>query len=156
MGTVARARALTLALAALPAIAARGTAQRSPLQPEVRVDVLGPAPYVYQIGAGVTQALGYYARVTAVAAFAPDADPRFIGDRWRGDLLARVLLDPFKQQRWALSLGGGLSVRRQTSLAAVVDLEGPELGGVMPAVEIGVSGGLRAGVLLRRPIRGRR
>jgi len=154
--TRALALALTLALAALPVLAVRGTAQRVALQPEVRADVLGPAPYVYQVGAGVTKALGYYARLTVAAAFAPGADSRYVGDRWRGDIIARVLMDPFKQQRWALSIGGGLSVRRQTYLAAVADLEGPDFGGVMPAIQVGVSGGLRAGVVLRRAIRGRR
>lgn len=154
MGAVARTRSLTrLAAGVLLLCAQRMHAQ---LQPELRVDALGPAPYVVQSGAGVTLALGYYARVTAVVAGAPQTDDRYIGDHWRGDVIARVLLDPFKQQRWALSLGGGLSVRRQTYLAAIVDLEGPAIGGVMPALQAGVGGGVRAGVVLRRAMRGRR
>jgi len=155
---VARARALTLAVAVLASTVARhAAAQDAPrVRPELRVDVLGPSPYVWQAGAGVTVALGYYARVTALGAYAPDADSRYLGDHWRGDVIVRMLLDPFRQQRWGLSIGGGLSVRRTTYLAAVLDLEAPSVGGIVPALEVGVSGGVRAGIVLRRAIRGRR
>ena len=120
------------------------------------MDLLGPPPAVWQVGVGATARLGYYARLTGIAAYAPQADPRFLGDRWRADVLARLLLDPFRQQRWALSIGGGLSIRRTTYLAAIVDLEGPPVGGLMPALQVGVSGGMRAGLVFRRAMRGRR
>jgi hypothetical protein len=155
---VARARALTLVVAVLScAAAACASAQTSTrLQPEVRADVLGPAPYRWQGGAGLTAALGYYARVTVLGGYTPEADARYLGGHWRGDVIARVLLDPFRQQRWGVSIGGGLSVRHYTYLAAVLDVEGPPLGGVLPAVQMGVGGGVREGIVLRRAMRGRR
>jgi hypothetical protein len=77
-------------------------------------------------------------------------------DEWRGDLLARFLFDPFREERWGVSVGGGLSIRRRTYIALVADVEAPETHGVLPALQVGVSGGWRAGLLLRRAVRARR
>jgi hypothetical protein len=105
---------------------------------------------------GGVVALGYYARFSADVGYAMRSDAKLIEDRWRADLLGRFTLDPFRQQRWGFSIGGGLSFRRQTYLAAVVDLEGPEWAGLLPALQVGVSGGWRAGLVLRRAIKGKR
>jgi hypothetical protein len=126
------------------------------VQPEVRVDVQGSSRYTVAPGVGANLALGYYARVSAIVGYAPAEDTRFADDHWRGDLLARFVLDPFRQQRWGLSVGGGLSIRRQTYLAAILELEGREAKGFIPALQVGMSGGFRAGLILRRAIRGRR
>lgn len=143
--------ALLLLVAATTPLAA----QRA-VQPEARLDVVGPRVYSWQPGIGASASLGYYARLGVVVGYATQPDARFIDDRWRTDVIARVLLDPFREQRWALSLGGGLSVRRQTYLAAVLDLEGPEIGGVLPALEVGASGGLRGSIIVRRAVANRR
>jgi hypothetical protein len=132
------------------------SARAQRVQPEMRVDIIGPEPYVVQPGVGAVVALGYYARISADVGYGLQRDAKLIDDRWRVDLLSRFTLDPFRQQRWGLSIGGGLSFRRQTYLAAIVDLEGPEWAGLLPAVEVGVSGGWRAGVIFRRAIEGRR
>jgi hypothetical protein len=137
------------------AFAAVASAQLRP-QPEIRLDALGPRPYSVQPGAGMTIAFGNYARASAIVGYAVDADTNQIADRWRADLLGRFLFDPFRQQRWALSLGGGVSVRRRAYLAAVAELEGPDVAGWRPAVHVGVSGGLRGGFVLRRGVAGRR
>lgn len=150
-GPGALTRGAALLLLALPA--ALG-AQR--LQPEVRVDAIGPRPYALHAGAGVVVPLGTYVRVSAGAGWGIRLAGGAARREWRGDLLARVTLDPFRRQRWALSVGGGITVRHRAWLAAVVDLEGPALGAVVPAVQIGLGGGLRAGVVLRRAMEGRR
>lgn len=127
------------------------------LQPEVRLDVLGPRPYSVEPGIGVILPLGYYVRVGGGAGYALPLEPTLNGRRWRADLIVRGTFDPFRQQRWALSLGGGLSHRRSsTYIAAIAELEGPEMRGLLPAFQIGVSGGVRAGVILRRAVPGRR
>jgi hypothetical protein len=139
------------------ALCVTSAVQAQTLQPEVRVEVLGPRPYSIEPGIGVILPVGHYVRLTAGTGYALPIERTLDGNRWRADLIARATFDPFRQQRWALSLGGGLSYRRSsTFLAAVVDLEGPAIGAVLPAFQMGVSGGIRAGVILRRAVPGRR
>jgi len=145
-------RALGAAAVVLVAVATGMNAQ----QPELRFDVLGPAPYAAQPGIGAVVPLGYYVRAGANVGYAPRANASLISEHWRADLITRVTLDPFREHRWALSIGGGLSVRRHLYLAAVADLEGPEMRGVLPALQVGLSGGPRAGIVFRRAVKGRR
>jgi len=126
------------------------------IQPEVRLDAIGPRPYSIQLGAGLTFPFGYYVRSSVDVGWGQRDSPTLGYGEWRGDLLTRFLLDPFRQQQWGLSLGGGLSIRRHTYLAAIVDLEGPERLGFLPAVQVGLGGGLRAGLVLRRAYAGKR
>jgi hypothetical protein len=137
-------------------LAVTGLAGAQRVQPELRLDVLGPTPASSQPGLGAAIALGNYVRAGAAVGYALEPRADLGADRWRADLLARVTLDPFRQQRWGFSLGGGLSFRRRTYLAAILDLEGPETQGILPAVQFGVSGGVRAGIVLRRALKGRR
>ena len=101
--------------------------------------------------------LGTYLRTgLAIGYDARGVDHR-AGERWRGDAIARVTLDPFREQRWGFSFGGGVRHRgSSTYRAALLELEGPEMFGVLPALQAGVSGGLRGGLILRRAVRGRR
>jgi hypothetical protein len=136
-----------------------GPARAQFFQPELRLDVIGPTPVSIEPGIGANARLGHYVRVGAVAGYdvARVDVARGPGRRWRGEVIGRFTLDPFRQQRWALSIGGGITYRRsQAYLAALADLEGPEVRGLLPALQVGVSGGVRAGVILRRAIRGRR
>lgn len=151
-GTLTRLAAAALLLCASRPV----TAQSGPLQTEARIDFIGPSPYRWQPGLGLTAFAGVYARFTAAIGYVPQSDSRFVANHWRGDVIARVLLDPFRQERWGLSVGGGLSVRRRTYIAAVIDLEGPPVGGWLPVVQAGMSGGARCGFALRRAISGRR
>jgi hypothetical protein len=127
------------------------------LQPEVRVDALGPTPFTIEPGVGANVFLGNYVRVGAIAGFNVRRHPAFTGNSWRGEVIARVTLDPFRQQRLGLSIGGGVSFRPiGARLAALVEMEGPELRGVLPALQFGVSGGVRAGLVVRRAVPRRR
>ncbi|MDE3052649.1 MAG: hypothetical protein KGJ70_02105, partial [Gemmatimonadota bacterium] len=74
----------------------------------------------------------------------------------RVDALMRLLLDPFGQQRWGLSLAGGVSVRSDAGgkarpyLAGALEFEGPIDHGVRMAYQVGFGGGVRLGVVIRR------
>lgn len=125
-------------------------------QPELRLDALGPRSVSIEPGLGLNFRMGNYVRLGLAAGYNVRPNPGAPGNAWRGDILTRFTFDPFREQRWALSVGGGLSVRRETYLAAIIDLEGPEVAGLMPAVQAGVSGGARAALILRRAVRGRR
>lgn len=142
-----------LVIAATLAVANVVNAQ---VQPELRLDVIGPAQFSVQPGLGAVLAIGNYARVGAAVGYAVRPDTSLVADRLRADLLARVTLDPFREQRWGFSIGGGLSFRRRTYLAAILELEGPEIGGFLPAFQVGVSGGVRGAVILRGARKGRR
>ena len=138
-------------------VLAASSAAAQTFQPEVRFDGMGPRPYSAEPGVGLTYAAGYYARVSLGTGYALPLEPTLNGNRWRADLLVRGTFDPFRQQRVGLSLGAGLSYRRsRTYLAVVMDLEGREVRGLLPALQVGVSGGPRVGLILRRAIRGRR
>lgn len=148
-----RGGALTLA-GMLLLWAAPADAQR--LQAEVRADAIGPSPFAPHVGAGVIVPLGYYARVGIATGYGVRPAGGTRRGEWRGDLLARVTLDPFRQHAVGVSFGGGLTLRHRPYLLAVADIEGPEVGGWLPAVQVGIGGGLRGGVALRRAMSGRR
>lgn len=136
------------------AIPVRGAAQ---IQPEARLDAFGPAPFTIEPGLGVNLFLGNYVRLGAAAGYNVRQHRDIPGDAWHGDVLARVALDPFRQKRWGLSVGGGLAYRpRVVRLAVILDLEGPAMGHVLPALQVGMSGGFRAGLVLRRAVQRRR
>ena len=127
------------------------------LQPEVRLDVVGPAPASLEPGVGVNGRLGNYVRTGFAIGYDARGVAHRAGERWRFDLIARVALDPFREQRWGFSFGGGVSHRGSTTyLAALVEIEGAEIFGMLPVLQVGASGGVRGGLVLRRAIRGRR
>lgn len=124
-------------------------------QPEVRADVIHSTVSVWHLGAGLTQALGNYARVGVVGSYGVAGDSAARGE-WRGDLTARLTLDPFRRHRFGFSLGGGLSWHHRAWVLAMAELEGPSWRGMTLAAQAGVGGGYRAGLVLRRAIAGRR
>jgi len=90
------------------------------------------------------------------------------GVEGRTDFVSRFSLDPFRQSRWAPYAGAGVSGRYRSDLDGgsraylmiLLGVEGPlSLGsteGWVPAVEVGLGGGARIGVVMRRAINARR
>ena len=86
----------------------------------------------------------------------------------RADFVSRFSLDSFRQSRWVPYAGGGLSGRFRSLadggakgyLLVFLGIEGPlpdgKMSGWAPAVEVGLGGGARVGLILRRGINGRR
>lgn len=124
------------------------------LQPEFRVDWFGAAPSSVQGAAGGVLALTNYVRLSAVGGAGPALDGT--GAALRGDVIVRFTLDPFRQSRWGVALGGGVSVRHDPGrgtrplLALTMDVDPPGSGAWQPSVQVGLGGGIRAGVGLRR------
>lgn len=125
--------------------------------PEIRADVVAIGNRVaVQAGGGMTVPFGYYTRVAVIGAAGADLG-RFEQDAsGRVDVIGRFLFDPFRQTRWGVSGGGGVSVRARTRegvrpfLVAVIDVEGRRMQrGVSPAFQLGVGGGVRVGAALR-------
>ena len=164
--TDARARVATVAALALLAAASPVRAQqpRIPVGRELRLDVVGARPTSVQGAVGVEIPAGYYVRVGLLAGAGPTIDgngtTRAAG---RADVLARFLIDPFRQSRWGFSAGAGVSLRADPGervrprLLVALDLEGRRSrGGLSPSVQIGLGGGVRGGVGLRWSGRGAR
>jgi hypothetical protein len=152
-------RDLCRALAAL--LAFRGSALRAqlpapPSYAEIRADAIVGNGTAAQAGVGGVIPLGAYVRFSVDGA---------AGSTWRDggahasgrvDAIGRFLLDPYREMPFGLSLGGGLSVpvtqgdkRARPYLTAVADIEGRRRGSVTPALQIGLGGGARLGVVLR-------
>ena len=134
------------------------------LQTEARVDGIFAHTSGVEAGVGVSIPTGIYVRTGLVAA----AGVGEHGAESMTDLLSRFSLDPFRQSRWSLYGGGGISGRYRTSedggshayLLLFIGLEGPlplgETAGWVPAIEVGLGGGARVGLILRRGINARR
>ena len=155
--------AAAVAVPAAPAAAQRPGAPvvRWP-QLELRADGFFADVDAVHLGIGMNQALGNYVRLGVIAAggVAWTESEEQVGSA-RADLVARFVLDPFRQQRVGFAAGGGLSLRYDDDrlrprLLLILGLEGRPRGGLLPAVEVGLGGGARVGVVLRRAVSNRR
>lgn len=160
-----RAGALLGAVALLAVGPATAHAQqRVPIAPEVRLDVIGAHPTSVQGAIGVEIPAGTYVRVGVLGgAGASIESDGASGAAGRLDVLARFLVDPFRQSRWGFSAGAGVSVRADPGdrvrprLLVALDLEGRRSrGGLSPSLQLGLGGGVRGGVGLRWTGRGTR
>jgi hypothetical protein len=134
--------------------------------PELRADLIAGGQPALQVGAGLQIPVGVYVRADIDAAVgsrlgdAPATRSRLDG---RVDLLTRFLLDPYRQSAWGISAGGGLSLRAEPGdrvrplLLVALEVEGRRSArGIAPAVQVGLGGGVRIGVVLRRGLPQRR
>jgi len=126
------------------------------LVPEVRVDAVGASPATVQGALGVEIPAGWYVRVGFIAGAGGSVEEGEQVAAGRLDILARFLLDPFRQSRWGFSAGGGISLLAREGdhvrpqLLVALDLEGPRsASGVSPSIQVGLGGGVRAGIGLR-------
>ena len=146
--------------AAMAASPARASAQSEPFKPavqfEARLDVLGGPPAGAQAGVGANVAAGYYTRIGADLAAGASSHDGGVAACGRVDLAARYLLDPFHEFRWGPYAGGGITARWdgranwRAGLLLLVGMEGPAHAGWRTAVELGLGGGARLGLVLRR------
>ena len=150
---------LSIAGCALSLTARRTSAQalsNPPVYEEYRIDAIANRGGALEGGAGVVIPAGLYVRLGvdgAAGATWRDGSAHTSG---RIDGIARFTLDPFREIPVGLSLGGGVSIpyvqgdaHVRPLLAAVIDVEGKRHGGITPALQIGLGGGLRVGVVLR-------
>ncbi|HEX3532606.1 MAG TPA: hypothetical protein VHT23_00185 [Gemmatimonadaceae bacterium] len=156
--------AFALALAITMPIPASGQVPTQSIQSEVRVDGFFARSGGVEAGYGISIPAGIYLRSGLVGGVGAGRH----GVESRADFVSRFSLDPFRQGRWAPYAGAGLSGRFRASadggskafLLVYLGLEGPlpngNLSGWVPAVELGLGGGARLGVILRRGIAGRR
>jgi hypothetical protein len=138
---------------------AAANAQQQPTRPyaEYRADAILARGTAAQLGAGVVLPLGIYVRLGVdAAAGATWRHGETVGSG-RVDAIARFLLDPFRESRLGFSVGGGVSApigsaepSQPPYLTAVIDLEGRRRRGITPALQVGLGGGTRIGIVLRQ------
>jgi hypothetical protein len=146
-------------LALVVVLCARATADaqnQPPPYAEYRADGIFGRGTSAQGGVGASIPLGIYVRLgidAAAGAAWRDQTTRAAG---RVDVIGRFLLDPFRETPVGLSFGGGVSVpytdggaRVRPYLTVVIDVEGRMHGPVTPALQVGLGGGTRVGVVLR-------
>ncbi len=155
---------VALGIVASSPVVAGAQLNQQKLQSEVRLDAIFARSGAVEAGYGLTIPAGIYVRSGLVAGIG--AGPH--GIEGRADLISRFSLDPFRQSRWAPYAGAGLSGRyrhdrdggARAYLLVFLGLEGPlALGaraGWVPAFELGLGGGVRVGVILRRGVNVRR
>jgi hypothetical protein len=124
------------------------------LRPELRVDYIGARTHVVHAGVGISVPAGTYARLGAAAGVGPGWGDGSVTSA-RADATLRFLIDPFRRSRWGLSVGGGLGALHDGSdlrgLALLfADVEGPGDAGWIPFAGVGVGGGVRVTLGLRR------
>jgi len=133
-------------------------------QSEIRIDAIFARTGGIEAAYGFTVPAGIYVRSGLVAGLGAGRH----GVEGRTDLVARFSFDPFRQSRWAPYAGAGFSGRYRSQqdggsrayLLVFLGVEGPlpfgQTAGWVPAVEVGLGGGTRVGVILRRGINARR
>jgi hypothetical protein len=155
---------VTVGLAlALPATAVAQINEQH-LQAEGRLDAIIARTTGVEAGLGLSVPAGIYMRSGLVAGIGAGRH----GLEGRTDLISRFSLDPFRQSNWAPYGGAGISGRYRSRLdggaraylLVFLGVEGPlppgRTSGVMPAFEVGLGGGARVAVVLRRGINARR
>jgi len=162
---VVRLAALLTSVAALGSPSAvPGQAPSQRFQTEGRIDAIFSENTAVHAGAGLSFPAGLYVRTGVVAG----AGIGRHGLDARTDLIGRFSFDPLRQSRWAPYGGAGVSARFNSTadgrargyLLFFLGIEGAIQPGRtaawVPAFEVGLGGGTRVGVVLRRGIRGRR
>lgn len=109
-------------------------------------------------GVGVNRRFGWYARGGATLSVGAVR----AGEGWvamqRLEVVSRFLFDPFGEHRRGVYGGAGVAVRHlagdvtRPELVLVAGVEGPRAGSApIPSVEVSLGGGLRIGMVWRRP-----
>ena len=155
---------VSLGLAATLPVAVGGQEVQQRIQSEGRLDAIFARSSGVEAAYGFTVPVGIYVRSGIVAGVGVGRH----GAEGRTDLISRFSFDPFRQTRWAPYAGAGLSGRYRSELdggagaylLVFLGVEGPlplgELSGWVPALEVGLGGGARVGLILRRGVNARR
>ena len=164
MKTVRLISIVPILLSVVPLSVAIAQVPELPVQVEGRLDGIFARTPGVEVGLGLTVPNGIYVRSGFVAGVGVGRH----GVEGRTDFVSRFSLDPFRQSRWAPYAGAGVSGRYRSELDGgsraylmiLLGVEGPlPLGsteGWVPAVEVGLGGGARVAVVMRRAINARR
>jgi hypothetical protein len=126
------------------------------VQFETRSDVIFGSPSALQLALGANVPIDPYVRFGAIVGGGTSWQDGRSGASARADVTVRYLLDPYAETRWGVYGGGGISARWdrdphwRTFLLLVGGVEAPAHGGWRTSLELGIGGGARVGIVLRR------
>jgi hypothetical protein len=128
---------------------------QSTVRPEVRLDAIAATNTSLQLGAAVMMPAGLYVRWGLVAGAGPVRRTGVTRMAAHVDVMTRFLMDPMRESPFGLyGLAGVSGVYDgrgsvEPRVVAGLGLEGRRRGGMAPAVEVALGGGLRMGIVLR-------
>jgi hypothetical protein len=131
-------------------------------QPELRIDAIASRAPTLQLGVGANVPAGLYVRIGLTGAVGAARSGGEARSAARVDLTTRFLLDPLREARVGLYALGGMSAmydgyeRWRPRLVVGLGVEGRPSHRSVAAFELALGGGVRAGLVLRRPRSGRR
>ena len=155
-------RALAGGMAMLASASASHGQSARRVQVEARVDGIFAAFDAVHAGLGANVPVGNYVRLGALGAVGASFANGRSRSSQRADVAARFVVDPLRQMRWSPYGGGGLTLRHEHDagwrgyILFVLGMDGPTMGAVDPAFELGLGGGTRIGIIVRRARRDRR
>ncbi|MHB1224068.1 MAG: hypothetical protein ACYC2G_08525 [Gemmatimonadaceae bacterium] len=126
---------------------------------EARAELLAARSTTLHLGAAALWPVSPYLRVGMLAAAGVTSGPAASDDRAasaRAEVVARFTPNPDPAARWrpyGQATAGVLAVRGTTGRALVsvaVGAEHAPIGAIRPAIEVGIGGGLRVAIALRR------
>ena len=148
--------ACAAAIIGLAVVARVGCAQSPPVRAQISIDALAATHLSLEGGVGVIVPAGVYMRTSVTGASGCTWSNGTTKSASRVEVVSRFLLDPFREAPFGLSLGGGLGITNASTgsgwrpyLALVTDLELSRAGGWTPAIQAGLGGGARLGLVVR-------
>lgn len=126
------------------------------VMPELRLDAIAGARDQLQLGAGAIVRLGTYARGVLIAGGGVARADHDTRGSARAEGVVRFLLDPLRERRWGLYGGAGVGASWvdgdgwRTPLVVLLGVEGGDRSGHAFAAELGLGGGVRLGLVIRR------
>lgn len=145
--------------------AQRAAAPQPPMmraRPTLRLDAIVDRDARVQAAAGVALRAAYNVRLAVDAGAGAIRRDGVWQPAGRVDLLVRWLTDPFRERRLGLHAGGGIGLQLERSRVprpvaiVTVGVEASGDGTWVRGVEVGLGGGVRVGMSLRRAPRGQR
>lgn len=157
MRGVRRAVVCSVAFHALALVSAGAVAAQQRWAPEARVDVIDARTTAVHAALGMNAIGGTYLRIGVLAG----GGARRVNDEWiasgRAEIIARFHVDPFAESKWGAYVGGGAAyyvddgARGRARAVVVIGVEARRRPGQwMPGIELGLGGGARVGITLRR------